>query len=81
MASRYSGSDSAGGECIGSRVKSDWQVAMRRSSRNERTRIWLGFGFTVVSVFVILLGIGIETWWLIPLGIVGAVIGARLMLR
>ncbi|MCY4473883.1 MAG: hypothetical protein OXC83_00395 [Chloroflexi bacterium] len=54
---------------------------MRRSSRNERTRIWLGFGFTVVSVFVILLGIGIETWWLIPLGIVGAVIGARLMLR
>ena len=54
---------------------------MRRSRSNERTRIWLGFGFTVVSVFAILLAIAIETWWLIPLGIGGAVIGAMLMLR
>ena len=81
MASRYSGSDCVGGECIGSRIESDWQVAMRRSRSNERTRIWLGFAFTVVSVFAILLGIGIETWWLIALGIGGAVIGAMLMLK
>ena len=54
---------------------------MHRTISNERTRNWLGFGFTVVSVFAILLAIAIETWWLIPLGIVGAVIGAKLMLK
>ena len=52
---------------------------MRRSRSNERTRIWLGF--TVVSVFAILLAIAIETWWLIALGIGGAAIGAKLMLK
>ena len=54
---------------------------MRRSRSNERTRIWLGFGFTVVSVFAILLAIAIETWWLISLGIAGTAIGAKLMLK
>ena len=54
---------------------------MRRSNSKERTRNWLGFGFTVVSVFAILLAIAVETWWLIALGVVGAVIGAKLMLR
>ena len=54
---------------------------MRGSSSNERTRTWFGFGFTAVSVFAVLLGVAVETWWLIALGIVGAVIGARLMLK
>ena len=54
---------------------------MRQSKSNERTRIWLGFAFTVVSVFAILLAIAIETWWLIALGVGGAVIGAKLMLK
>ena len=54
---------------------------MRRSVSNERTRNWFGFAFTVVSVLAIFLGIAIETWWLIPLGIGGAVIGAKLMLK
>ena len=54
---------------------------MRRSRSNERTRIWFGFGFTVISVFAILFGIGIETWWLIALGIAGTLIGAKLMLK
>ena len=54
---------------------------MRRSIRNERTRSWIGFGITAVSVFAILLAIAIETWWLIALGVVGTVIGARLMLK
>ena len=43
---------------------------MRGSSSNERTRTWLGFGFTAVSVFAVLLGIAVEVWWLIALGIV-----------
>ena len=54
---------------------------MRRLSSNERTRTWIGFGITAVSVFAILLAIAIETWWLIALGVVGAAIGARLMLK
>ena len=54
---------------------------MRHSSINERTRSWLGFGFTSISVFVILLAIAIEAWWLIALGVTGTVVGARLMLK
>ena len=50
---------------------------MRQSKSNERTRIWLGF--TVVSVFAILLAIAIETWWSIALGVAGVVIGAKLI--
>ena len=81
MASRYLGSDRVGGEYLGSRFESVRLVAMRQSKSNERTRIWLGFAFTVVSVFAILLAIAIETWWLIALGVGGAVIGAKLMLK